>query len=123
MYFQIHPGDVGCVDAMCAAEENGWFSRLSSLDLMVRSGTHLALLKVVVALATNVRSFALNSTVDLDEDIVRSVLQWNDFERLFLRHLNHPFNSLVSSLQQNSSSSKSRNFKISKAASRIFSSL
>ena len=95
MYFQIHPGDVGCVDAMCAAEENGWFSRLSSLDLMVRSGTHLALLKVVVALATNVRSFALNSTVDLDEDIVRSVLQWNDFERLFLRHLNRP---LLSSL-------------------------
>ena len=48
---------------------------------MVRSGTHLAILKVVVALASNVRLFALNSTVDLDEGIVRSVLQWNDLER------------------------------------------
>ena len=90
MYFQIHPGDVGCVDGICASEGNGWFSRLSSLDLMVRSGTHLTLLKVVVALAANVRFFALNSTVDLDEDIVRSVLQWNHFERLLRRQVNFP---------------------------------
>ena len=88
VYLQIHPDDAGCVDAICAAKDNDWFSRLSSLDLMVRSGTHLTLLKVVVALATNIRSFALNSTVDLDEGIVRSVLQWNDFERLIRRHLN-----------------------------------
>ena len=88
VYLQIHPDDAGSVDAICAAKDNDWFSRLSSLDLMVRSGTHLTLLKVVVALATNIRSFALNSTVDLDEDIVRSVLQWNDFERLIRCHLN-----------------------------------
>ena len=81
MHFQIHPGDAESVDATSAAENNGCFSRLSSLDLMVRSGTHLAILKVVVALASNVRLFALNSTVDLDEGIVRSVLQWNDLEK------------------------------------------
>ena len=81
MHFQIHPGDAESVDATCAAENSGWFSRLYSLDLMVRSGTHLTILKVVVALASNVRLFALNSTVDLDEGIVRSVLQWNDLEK------------------------------------------
>ena len=84
---QIHPGDVECVDAMCAAAaaaetgSSSLFSRLSSLEVTVRSGTHLALLKVVVAPAADLRSFALNSTVDLDEDVVRNVLQWNDFER------------------------------------------
>ena len=99
---------MGCVDAICGAEGNEWFSRLSSLDLMVRSGTHLTILKVVVAIAANVRSFTLNSTVDLDEDIVRSVLQWNNFERLFSHHIYCHFSSLQQlSLDQRS---ESRNF-------------